>query len=242
MFGKLATSSKQTKPIDGATVDLWRARREQLRDKLAGQDQAEWAWLWRTRVSVLDYLIHRYDSEQESNADQGVRQVPFSQEERKADHSDRLDESVEPYSQKPVDGTSWIADQKKDAIQSRLASLQSANIRRHAEAEKQAEAIRASILKFRQATNRKHAERTQLGDVTDTRRDPVSPVLQAEREKAERLRLAEALGELDEREYKDLRRCIAFDLGMLDYTYEALDEETIRLILAEHDIDPSRPD
>lgn len=46
--------------IDAATVARWRDNACTLRRLLAQHPDHDWAWLWRVRLRVADYLIHRY--------------------------------------------------------------------------------------------------------------------------------------------------------------------------------------
>jgi hypothetical protein len=236
-----ASKRGETTRIDSATVALWRGRRDRLEDKLTEHEQAEWDWLWRTRLSVLEYLIRRYDNTHDAAP---LGETPTRGEvSRPRFTADVSEEPVSPYNRVPVDGTAWIADQKREAIQDRLASLRCANAQRHAEAEKLAEHLREAVRLWQRSREQDKAKQLRLAkalsDLSDPEQHPRPRTTQAY---PDDLRLAEALSELDEREHKALRRYIAFDLGVLDDTDEPLDDETIRQILIEHGIAPGQGD
>lgn len=238
MLKKRVTTQTKSDPIDAATVALWRDRRSSISNKLAGQEQSEWAWLWRTRLSVLDYLIHRYDTEQETKAHRKKATSPRGTEGRIEAGTVR-EESTSPYNQPPTEGLPWIADSKKELIQNRLASLQSTNARRHAKAEQLADELREKVRSWQRSLELKGLEQVRLAEaLRNTAGATGQPRTPANEGEPDQLRLTEALNELDEREYKELRRYVAFDLGLLEYTDKPLDEDTIRMILSEHGIEP----
>ena len=191
--------------ICAGTLALWRDRRDSLRTKVQEHTDAQWVWLWRTRLTVLDYLIQRY-------ADDGVSALTRCV----ASRSEALggprapypfQEPTSPYDRAPSSSPPMIGVGKKDAIQSRLASLRCANAARHAEAEETAKHLR------------------ELREVSPAPYEP------------DKLMIAEALQQSNEREFKELRKNITFDLGMTQLVEEELDEVTIRLILKEHGIE-----
>lgn len=58
------------------------------------------------------------------------------------------------------------------------------------------------------------------------------------RPRCSRLLIVPGATSKDQREHEDMRKHIIFDLGTTDLLEESLDEETSRVILQEHDIDP----
>lgn len=238
MLKKRVKTRSKPDPIDAATVERWRDRRDKISEKLVAQEQAEWAWLWRTRLSVLDYLIDRYGTKQETGQPRKKTVMSGDVDER-VETGEVREESILPYNRPPTSGLSWIADSKKEAIHERLASLQSANTERHVAAEKLAEQLREEMRSLRSSIKLTRLEQSRLAEtLSGLAGGSQEACPQASEDRADQVRLVEALNELDEREYKALRRFIAFDLGLLEYTDEPLDEDSIRMILSEHGIEP----
>ena len=193
----------KSNPIDATTVALWRNRRSKISDKLVGHEQPEWAWLWRARLSVLDYLIYRYDTEQQGTDTNPKKTTPTRDAEGGVGAGEDREESVSPYNKPPTSGIPWIADSKKEAIQNRLASLQSANAERHIDAERMAEELREKVRSWQGELELKRLEQLRLAKVlSETAGTSEHARRQASLGEPDRLRLAEALNELDEREYK----------------------------------------
>ena len=205
--------------IDAATVALWHDRRDQLNDMLSQYAGAEWNWLWQTRLSVLDYLINRYDHKLNASPSGETKPRGEAMKVRQAaKHPPK--ESVSPYDHVANLGPAWIDEHNKNLIQTRLDSLRSANSKRLAEAEKKAHEIREAERMSKQQHHPAIA------------RQPAPA-----RERPDWHLQAQALCELDEREYKEMRKFITFDLGLTELQEQTLDEKMIRAILKEHGIE-----
>ncbi|MFK7788224.1 MAG: hypothetical protein AB8C95_01865 [Phycisphaeraceae bacterium] len=230
MIGNAKHASEGASEIGPEVVATWCERRDGLHEAIARQPDAEWAWLWRTRLSVLDYLIQRYAADQDTSMRPHKSAEPIDEKRvpRRA-----CEETTSPYDRAPQPAAREGVRKQNEAIEARLASLRRTNAERHIEARRQRDlAIEKRLEKVRQASAMFCARNELLAKELQPRKSEQQAELIASRKA-----VAQALRELDERDYKALRRKIAFDVGMTEFTEEPLDEETIRLILQEHGIE-----
>ena len=155
--------------IGGEVVAAWHERRDRLRSKIADQADAEWNWLWRTRLAVLQFLLQRYAPKQASRPvkfESAVR-VP----EPGTDAASAKAESTSPYDRVPPERGFALSQEKREAIHRKLQSLRRTNEPRYIEAERQAQQIReleaALLAKYLRERARIQAMATALEDAHD---------------------------------------------------------------------------
>lgn len=220
---------KQT-PITGAQLEAWHERRRSLDQLLTTHADAEWAWLWRTRLKVIDYLIERYESAHRRR-DDSVNHPPTPPA------AATPAESTAPYDQAPPDTTAIerAAQIDRSAMVSRLNSLRHTNTDRRSKQPPIPPAPPPRVLKLyvRYTTHpSSHNPRPSPVRRLTYPRDLPAPARQQDLDEPEAV-----LEAMDERGYKALRQIIAIDLGLIELTEEVLDDQSIRAILAEHGLD-----
>lgn len=118
--------------LDESRTEHWFARRNQLQDELGEHPNGDWAWLWRTRIKVLNYLIDRYASDAQAQA----RQIKSASAKQTAKSGAEIAcESTRPYDNDPKSQRSGpTSDLPCDDDRSRrLSSLHQTNEARRAE-------------------------------------------------------------------------------------------------------------
>jgi len=126
---RLRRSTKPAPAPSAQVVARWRERRAALTHEVLHDQESDWAWLWQTRIKVLDYLIDRYADQQNTPSKTTERATAgTSQRTMAADQHAATGESTAPYDSAPPPSASFdagLADRKH-----RLASLRETNDRR----------------------------------------------------------------------------------------------------------------
>lgn len=250
-------------------VRRWRCRRACLETELEKHPDSEWAWLWRARVRVLEYLIDRY---KDGAAELGpIPRRTRSALGRSSPGPSGFVESTSPYDTTPQRPTLPAAQPGGGVSeqQRRLASLHNTNEARRAMtpvipptppprvgAAFPIEPIRWLLKRYhnelagqqrrgrlgeQQAQEAAEALYQLLNEAGDGISRLTYPDDMPEHTRGRSLRqLADelALADNEQNGMGLMRRLIAFEIGLDERPVEALDERSLRAILAEHGIEP----